>query len=83
MLRSFFQLFIGAMNAFGNRYQTFPRFYRHAFLLAFDALESGTIHRIFATLSEWHFSRGFSDKVTMLAKVFTKQLTLIHTKQVP
>lgn len=57
------------MNLIGGRNYIFPRFYRHAFLIGFDALDLCTIQRIFATLSEWHFSQGFADKVAMLAKV--------------
>lgn len=57
------------MNPIGGRNFTFSRFYRHAFLLSLDAFDSATMNRIFATISEWHFSQGFSDKVTLLAKV--------------
>lgn len=57
------------MNPIGGRNQTFSRFYRHAFVLAFDAYEMATVNRIFTTISEWHFSQGFLDKVTLLAKV--------------
>lgn len=57
------------MNRIGGRNHTFSRFYRHAFLIGFDSYETSTINRIFSTLSEWHFSQGFSDKVTLLAKV--------------
>lgn len=57
------------MNLIGGRNYIFPRFYRHAFLIGFDALDSCTVQRIFATLSEWHFSQGFADKVAMLTKV--------------
>lgn len=63
------QFLIGAMNPIGGRNYTFSRFYRHALLLAFDSYEMTTVNRIFTSISEWHFSQGFSDKVTLLAKV--------------
>lgn len=53
----------------GRRFHTFSRFYRHAFLLNVDAYDTEDVQKIFGTLSEWHFSLGFSDKVAMLAKV--------------
>lgn len=58
------------MGLTGGKNYSSPRFYRHAFLFAIDTLEMSTIQRIFTGLSEWHFSQGFSDKITMLAKVF-------------
>lgn len=60
------------MNPIGGRNHTFSRFYRHAFLIAFDSYEMSTMNKIFTTISEWHFSQGFADKVTLLAKVSTK-----------
>lgn len=57
------------MNLIGGRDYIFRRFYRHAFLIGFDALDLCTVQRIFATISEWHFSQGFADKVAMLTKV--------------
>lgn len=64
------QPFLGAMNVIGGRHQTFSRFYRHAFILAFDEVENSTTQRIFTSLSEWHFSQGFSDKITLMSKVY-------------
>lgn len=63
------QFLIGAMNPIGGGSNTFSRFYRHAFLIAFDSYEMSTVNRIFTAISEWHFSQGFSDKVALLAKV--------------
>lgn len=57
------------MNPVGGRNHTFSRFYRHAFLLAFDSYEGTTINRIFTAISDLHFSQGFSDKISLLAKV--------------
>lgn len=58
------------MNMFGSRFHTFSRFYRHAFLLNIDAYDTEDMQKIFSTLSEWHFSLGFADKVAILAKVW-------------
>lgn len=57
------------MGLLGGKNYSSPRFYRHAFLLAIDNFEMSTIQRIFTSLSEWHFSQGFSDKITLLTKV--------------
>lgn len=57
------------MKPIEGRNYTFSRFYRHAFLLALDTFENATMNRIFTAISEWHFSQGFSDKVTLLTKV--------------
>lgn len=64
------------MNPIGGRNYTFSRFYRHAFLIAFDSFEMSTMCRIFTSISEWHFSQGFSDKVTLLAKVISERHTI-------
>lgn len=61
------------MNSIGGRYQMSARFYRHVFLLAFDQFECATVSRIFSAICDWHFSLGFSDKVTTLAKVWVTE----------
>lgn len=57
------------MESINGRNFIFPRFYRHAFLIAIDSFEMETVQRIFTAISEWHFSQGYSDKISMLAKV--------------
>lgn len=72
------QLFIGAMNAIGGRNFICPRLYRHAFIVAIDAIELATAQRIFTSLSEWHFARGYSDKIAMLTKSVALALCALH-----
>lgn len=47
------------------------RFIRHMLVLAMDSFEDATLNKIFTSLMEWHFSKGFDDTVARLAKVFT------------
>lgn len=56
------------MNPIGGQNYIFPRFYRHSFIVSMNAYETTTIQRIFTTISEWHFSHGFTDKIVLLAK---------------
>lgn len=53
-----------------GRNYIFPRLLRHAYLMAVEPLENDAVNRIFSTISEWHFSKGYTDKVAHLAKVF-------------
>lgn len=75
---NFSQLFVGAMNAIGGRNFIFPRFYRHAFIVAIDAIELTTAQCIFTSMSEWHFAHGYSDKIVMLTKCVALALCAVH-----
>lgn len=66
------------MNAIGGRNFIFPRFHRHAFIIAFDAIEAATMQRIFTSMSEWHFGHGYSDKIVMLTKSVAMVLCAVH-----
>lgn len=68
------------MNAIGGRNFIFPRFYRHALIVAVDAIEVATMQRIFTSMSEWHFARGYSDKIVMLAKSVALALCAVHNQ---
>lgn len=57
------------MNPVGGRNFIYPRFYRHSFIIAIDDPETSTLIRIFSAITEWHFSKGFNDKVAVLGKV--------------
>lgn len=47
----------------------FPRLYRHSFVVAVDSFEDGTISQIFNAINEWHFSKGYVDKVMNMSRV--------------
>lgn len=64
-----FQLFLGAMGMPGGSNFIFPRLYRHAFVLAVDAFEDSTLSIIFSTIMDWHFSKGYADKVVNMGRV--------------
>lgn len=66
------------MNAVGGRNFIFSRFYRHAFIVAFDGIDTSTMQRIFTSMSDWHFGRGYSDKIVMLTKCVAIALCTVH-----
>lgn len=72
------QLFVGAMNHVGGRHHVSARFYRNTFRIAIDGYEAATVHRIFAAVSEWHFTQGFSDKIMLLAKSVASAICSTH-----
>lgn len=47
----------------------FPRLYRHAFVVGVDSYEDATIIKIFTAIGDWHFAKGFNDKVALLSRV--------------
>ena len=61
-------LFIGAMGMPGGSNYIPKRLYRHMFCLAVDSFEESTLLRIFSSLGEWHFSKGYNDTVARLSK---------------
>lgn len=62
-------LFIGAMSRLGGHNFIPQRFYHHCFVYSIDELEKTTVTRIFSAISEWHFTKGYADKVALLSKV--------------
>jgi len=57
------------MGLIGGSNFIFPRLYRHMFVLAVDSFEDITLSRIFTTIAEWHFGKGYIETVSRLAKV--------------
>lgn len=39
------------------------------FVVAVDSFEDSTIVRIFTTIGDWHFSKGYPEKVALLSRV--------------
>ncbi|TDG53310.1 hypothetical protein AWZ03_000125 [Drosophila navojoa] len=58
-----------AMGTLGGSNFIFPRLYRHMFVVAVDSFEDSTIIRIFTTIGEWHFAKGYPEKVALLSRV--------------
>jgi dynein heavy chain len=48
------------------------RFIRHMFILSVDSFEDKTINKIFSSILDWHFAKGFDANVARLSKVSTK-----------
>lgn len=67
--RCFFQLSVAAVAPVGGRNFIYSRFYRHSFLVAIDELDSTSLVKIFSSITDWHFSKGFGDKVVVVGKV--------------
>lgn len=47
----------------------FPRLYRHTFVVGVDSFEDATIIKIFTAIGDWHFAKGYPDKVALLSRV--------------
>lgn len=59
------------MGTLGGSNFIFPRLYRHMFVVAVDSFEDSTIIRIFTTIGDWHFAKGYPEKVGLLSRVRT------------
>lgn len=57
------------MGLLGGSNFIFPRLYRHAFVVAVDSFVDSTLMYIFTSINEWHFSKGYPDKVANYARV--------------
>lgn len=66
------QTLMSAMGTLGGSNFIFPRLYRHMFVVAVDSFEDSTIIRIFTTIGDWHFAKGYPEKVALLSRVCTK-----------
>lgn len=63
------QTLMSAMGTLGGSNFIFPRLYRHMFVVAVDSFEDSTIIRIFTAIGEWHFAKGYPEKVALLSRV--------------
>lgn len=70
-------LLVSAMGSLGGSNYIFPRFYRHAFVVAIDSFDDSTLNLIFTSINDWHFSKGYVDKVTNLSRVCTISFIVI------
>lgn len=45
------------------------RFIRHMSIVSIDVFDELTLGKIFTSIMDWHFSKGFDEKVSRLGKV--------------
>lgn len=45
------------------------RFLRHMQIVCMDSFDDATLTKIFCSILEWHFAKGFDEKVGRLTKV--------------
>lgn len=65
-----FQLYVGAMGPpGGGRNDITSRFTRHLQIVSIDEFDDNTMIRIFTSISDWHFSKGFDSSFLRMGKV--------------
>lgn len=70
------------MGSLGGSNYIFPRFYRHSFVVAIDSFDDSTLNLIFTSINEWHFSKGYVEKVANLSRVSAKSGAVGHSIKV-
>ncbi|XP_050297987.1 dynein axonemal heavy chain 3 [Anthonomus grandis grandis] len=62
-------LFVGAMGVpGGGRNEITDRFLRHMQIIGIDAFDDNTLNKIFSTIIDWHFAKGYVEVVQRMAK---------------
>ncbi|EDV95581.1 GH15699 [Drosophila grimshawi] len=67
-----------AMGTLGGSNFIFPRLYRHMFVVAVDSFEDSTIIRIFTTIGDWHFAKGYPEKVALLSRGLSEAMVSVY-----
>lgn len=63
-------MFVGAMGVpGGGRNEITDRFLRHMQIICLDSFEDSTLVKIFTTILDWHFQKGYVEPVARLSKV--------------
>ena len=66
----FFQLFVSAMGPpGGGRNDISGRFTRHMNIISIDSFDDNTMTKIFTSIVDWHFAKGFDASFSRLGKV--------------
>lgn len=66
-------MFVGAMGVpGGGRNEITDRFLRHMQIISLDSFEDNTLVKIFSTILDWHFAKGYVDQICRLTKVRLK-----------
>ncbi|XP_055607362.1 dynein axonemal heavy chain 3 isoform X2 [Uranotaenia lowii] len=71
-------LFVGAMGLVGGSNFIPQRVYRHMFVVSVDSFEDTTLNRIFSAIGEWHFSKGYPDTVSRMAKNLSSAVVAVY-----
>lgn len=67
------------MGPTGGSNHIYERLYRHMFILSTDAIEYGTMQRIFNSIGEWHFSKDFPEVLLKQAKALCSSVLDVYT----
>lgn len=63
-------MFVGSMGVpGGGRNEVTDRFLRHMQIICQDSFEDNTLVKIFSTILDWHFGKGYVEGVARLTKV--------------
>lgn len=63
-------MFVGSMGVpGGGRNEVTDRFLRHMQIICLDSFEDNTLVKIFSTILDWHFGKGYVEEVARLTKV--------------
>ncbi|EDW73522.2 uncharacterized protein Dwil_GK16602 [Drosophila willistoni] len=71
-----------AMGQLGGSNFIFPRLYRHMFVVAVDSFEDSTITRIFTAIGDWHFAKGYPEKVSLLARGLAEAMVSVYREAI-
>ncbi|XP_017770457.1 PREDICTED: dynein heavy chain 3, axonemal-like [Nicrophorus vespilloides] len=70
MLQLIDVMFVSAMgHPEGGQNMVTGRFLRHMLIICQDCFEDVTLNKIFSTILEWHFAKGYEETVSRLAKM--------------
>ena len=61
----------------GGRNHVTGRFTRHLNIISIESFDDSTLNKIFSSLVDWHFSRGFEAIFTRLGKVGQEPCLLV------
>uniref|UniRef100_A0A1A9ZUF3 Dynein 2 heavy chain 1 cytoplasmic ATPase lid domain-containing protein n=1 Tax=Glossina pallidipes TaxID=7398 RepID=A0A1A9ZUF3_GLOPL len=70
--------FMGAMGIPGGSNFIFPRLYHHTFVVAVDSFEDSTIIKIFTAIGDWHFAKGYVEKVALLSRGLAEAMVSVY-----
>lgn len=52
------------------------RFLRHMQIVCMDSFDDATLTKIFCSILDWHFAKGFDEKIQRLSKVHSAHVLL-------
>lgn len=66
----------------GGRNQITPRFLRHFNLIGIESFDDATMARIFGTIIDWHFNKGFDGSVKRLSPMLVQATAEMYQQSV-